>query len=109
MNIDWAALASVFGVSLVVTVALVGLFTLGIVGLSKQASTARNGASGGSFTPAPRRRVPLLRAVRGGGHVRDLSDRRLTGTPHLHRAGHTLCVRPGVRLRTLRLRRSTAS
>ncbi|MCX4968573.1 hypothetical protein ACIGJO_00290 [Streptomyces sp. NPDC079020] len=52
MNIDWAALASVFGVSLVVTVALVGLFTLGIVGLSKQASTARNGASGGSFTPA---------------------------------------------------------
>ena len=36
MKIDWAALGSVFGVSLVVTVALVGLFTLGIVGLSKQ-------------------------------------------------------------------------
>ncbi|MCX4678150.1 hypothetical protein OG413_23005 [Streptomyces sp. NBC_01433] len=60
MNIDWAALASVFGVSLVVTVALVGLFTLGIIGLSKQASTqastaqgstARAGGSGGAFTP----------------------------------------------------------
>ncbi|MFB8125556.1 hypothetical protein ACFC5W_22370 [Streptomyces bacillaris] len=34
MKIDWAALASVFGVSLVVTVALVGVFTLGIVALS---------------------------------------------------------------------------
>ncbi|WP_329389264.1 hypothetical protein [Streptomyces sp. NBC_01716] len=50
MNIDWAALGSVFGVSLVVTVALVGLFTLGIVGLSKSAAptgsvtVARTGA-----------------------------------------------------------------
>ncbi|MGW8889202.1 hypothetical protein [Streptomyces sp. NPDC055749] len=52
MKIDWAALASVFGVSLVVTVALVGLFTLGIVGLSKQASTATAGGSGGSFALA---------------------------------------------------------
>ncbi|GGY90339.1 hypothetical protein [Streptomyces nitrosporeus] len=43
MNIDWAALGSVFGVSLVVTVALVGLFTLGIVGLAKQASATRDG------------------------------------------------------------------
>ncbi|MFD4690785.1 MULTISPECIES: hypothetical protein [unclassified Streptomyces] len=49
MNIDWAALASVFGVSLVVTVALVGLFTLGIIGLSKQASAVQ---SGGSLTLA---------------------------------------------------------
>ncbi|MEU9751393.1 hypothetical protein [Streptomyces niveus] len=40
MNIDWAALGSVFGVSLVATVALVGLFTLGIVGLSKSAAPA---------------------------------------------------------------------
>ncbi|MFC9948067.1 hypothetical protein [Streptomyces pratensis] len=46
MNIDWAALASVFGVSLVVTVALVGLFTLGIMGLAKQVPTAQGG--GGS-------------------------------------------------------------
>ncbi|GAA1509917.1 hypothetical protein GCM10009730_12900 [Streptomyces albidochromogenes] len=46
MNIDWAALGSVFGVSLVVTVALVGLFTLGIVGLSKQERASAQG--GGS-------------------------------------------------------------
>ncbi|GAA2989944.1 hypothetical protein [Streptomyces fulvorobeus] len=51
MKIDWAALASVFGVSLVVTVALVGLFTLGIIGLSKQAATATAG-SAGSFALA---------------------------------------------------------
>ncbi|SCK30430.1 hypothetical protein H181DRAFT_02428 [Streptomyces sp. WMMB 714] len=31
MDIDWAALGEVFGVSLVATVGLVGLFTLGIV------------------------------------------------------------------------------
>ncbi|MEU8888407.1 hypothetical protein [Streptomyces sp. NPDC048442] len=49
MNIDWAALGTVFGVSLVATVGLVGLFTLGIVGLSKQASAA---ASGGSVAMA---------------------------------------------------------
>ncbi|MEU8671090.1 hypothetical protein OG333_07310 [Streptomyces anulatus] len=48
MKIDWAALASVFGVSLVVTVALVGLFTVGIVALSKQSATAGSSASGGS-------------------------------------------------------------
>ncbi len=40
MKIDWAALASVFGVSLVVTVALVGVFTLGIVALSKLSAPA---------------------------------------------------------------------
>lgn len=48
MNIDWAALGTVFGVSLVATVALVGLFTLGIVGLSKQQEPAAQGGSGGS-------------------------------------------------------------
>ncbi|MFJ9209133.1 hypothetical protein [Streptomyces sp. NPDC102264] len=46
MNIDWAALGSVFGVSLVATVALVGLFTLGIVGLAKQESASAQGAAG---------------------------------------------------------------
>ncbi|WP_338898998.1 hypothetical protein WBG99_28220 [Streptomyces sp. TG1A-60] len=46
MHIDWAALGSVFGVSLVVTVALVGLFTLGIVGLSKQEEASTRGGSG---------------------------------------------------------------
>ncbi|MEU3056560.1 hypothetical protein [Streptomyces griseus] len=52
MKIDWAALASVFGVSLVVTVALVGLFTLGIVALSKQSAAAGSSASGGSVALA---------------------------------------------------------
>ncbi|MFC8079474.1 hypothetical protein ACFUN8_28535 [Streptomyces sp. NPDC057307] len=46
MNIDWAALGSVFGVSLVATVGLVGLFTLGIVGLSKSATATAPGATG---------------------------------------------------------------
>ncbi|GGU21694.1 hypothetical protein [Streptomyces lavendofoliae] len=45
MKIDWAALGSVFGVSLLATVALVGLFTLGIVGLSRQEQAAANGGS----------------------------------------------------------------
>ncbi|MEV5970628.1 hypothetical protein [Streptomyces sp. NPDC051921] len=45
MKIDWAALGSVFGVSLVATVALVALFTLGVVGLGKQEEAAANGGS----------------------------------------------------------------
>ncbi len=45
MNIDWAALGSVFGVSLVATVLLVGLFTLGIVGLSKQEEATSQGGT----------------------------------------------------------------
>ncbi|GAA3239507.1 hypothetical protein MTQ10_30970 [Streptomyces sp. XM83C] len=45
MNIDWAALGSVFGVSLVVTVALVTLFTLGIMGLSRRERAASEGGS----------------------------------------------------------------
>ncbi|RLV08171.1 hypothetical protein CTZ27_04910 [Streptomyces griseocarneus] len=51
MHIDWAALGQVFGVSLVVTVGLVGIFTLGIVGTSspsaggaKASVLARTGA-----------------------------------------------------------------
>ncbi|GAB2884866.1 hypothetical protein GCM10027074_61770 [Streptomyces deserti] len=43
MKIDWAALGSVFGVSLVVTVALVGLFTLGITGLSRRERAVAQG------------------------------------------------------------------
>ncbi|MEU2428048.1 hypothetical protein ABZ611_00765 [Streptomyces sp. NPDC007861] len=46
MNIDWAALGQVFGVSLAVTVAIVGLFTLGIVG------TSRPGRGAGSVAVA---------------------------------------------------------
>ncbi|MFG2130084.1 hypothetical protein ACGFNV_20065 [Streptomyces sp. NPDC048751] len=45
MKIDWAALGSVFGVSLVVTVALVALFTLGITGLSRRERAAAQGGS----------------------------------------------------------------
>jgi len=45
MHIDWAALGSVFGVSLFATVALVGLFSLGIVGLSRRESAAARGDS----------------------------------------------------------------
>ncbi|MBC2901820.1 hypothetical protein [Streptomyces cupreus] len=45
MKIDWAALGSVFGVSLVVTVALVGLFTLGISGLARRERAAEQGGS----------------------------------------------------------------
>jgi hypothetical protein len=51
MNIDWAALGSVFGVSLVVTVALVGLFTLGVVGLTKK-DAARGGTAALAATGA---------------------------------------------------------
>ena len=59
MKIDWAALGSVFGVSLVVTVALVGLFTLGIVGLSKQEAAPTHGAA-----PRPSRAPARTRASR---------------------------------------------
>ncbi|MDK1346111.1 hypothetical protein QNO09_22945 [Streptomyces sp. 378] len=47
MKIDWAALGSVFGVSLVATVALVGLFTLGITGLSRRERAVAQGGSAG--------------------------------------------------------------
>ncbi|MGW1720472.1 hypothetical protein [Streptomyces sp. NPDC002156] len=47
MKIDWAALGSVFGVSLVITVAMVGVFTLGIVGLSMRERAATQGESAG--------------------------------------------------------------
>ncbi|MFV2121968.1 hypothetical protein ACE14D_27500 [Streptomyces sp. Act-28] len=45
MDIDWAALGSVFGVGLVTTVALVGLFTLGLLGLSRQERASVQGGS----------------------------------------------------------------
>lgn len=50
MSIDWAALGQVFGVSLVVTVGIVGLFTVGIVGTARaprqDGETAVAGGSG---------------------------------------------------------------
>ncbi|MFD9726109.1 hypothetical protein [Streptomyces sp. NPDC059072] len=45
MKIDWEALGSVFGVSLSATVALVALFTLGLVGLSKHEAATEQGGS----------------------------------------------------------------
>ncbi|WP_314172925.1 hypothetical protein [Streptomyces winkii] len=52
MDIDWAALGEVFGVSLVATVALVGVFTLGIVGSSagKAQGSAPGSPRGGGAT-----------------------------------------------------------
>lgn len=57
MNIDWAAFGQVFGVTLVVTVGIVGLFTVGIVGTSRKqvrqpaASEGRQGTSATSVAP----------------------------------------------------------
>ncbi|AYN42022.1 hypothetical protein D9753_27535 [Streptomyces dangxiongensis] len=53
MKIDWAALGSVFGVSLVATVGLVSLFTLGIAGLNRrEKATAQGGTAGLAVTGA---------------------------------------------------------
>ncbi|MEV6116757.1 hypothetical protein AB0L59_30855 [Streptomyces sp. NPDC052109] len=45
MKIDWSAIGSVFGVSLVFTVALVALFTLGVSGLARREKAAAQGNS----------------------------------------------------------------
>ncbi|WP_433888679.1 hypothetical protein [Streptomyces sp. CA-111067] len=50
MNIDWHALGTVLAVTLLSTVGLVGVFTLGIVGLSRRdgggaAAVGRTGAA----------------------------------------------------------------
>lgn len=45
MSIDWAALGQVFGVSLAVTVGMVGVFTLGIVGTSRKATPEQGGTA----------------------------------------------------------------
>ncbi|MEW2132434.1 hypothetical protein [Streptomyces sp. NPDC005435] len=45
MQIDWAAIGSVFGVSLVASVALVVLFTLGVGGLARREKAAARGES----------------------------------------------------------------
>ena len=63
MNIDWAALGSVFGVSLVVTVALVGLFTLGIVGLSRRERAVARATRRRSRSPARTRASRLCAAA----------------------------------------------
>jgi hypothetical protein len=45
MDIDWAALGQVFGVSLAASVALVGVFTLGIVGTSSGGTRTQGNGS----------------------------------------------------------------
>lgn len=45
MSVDWNALATVLVVGVALTAGLVGLFTLGIVGLSRQEAAAARGAS----------------------------------------------------------------
>ncbi|MDX3231672.1 hypothetical protein [Streptomyces sp. ME19-01-6] len=61
MSIDWAALGQVFGISLLVTVGFVGVFTLGIVGTSRKPQQAEAGpdttsassaSAGAAFGPA---------------------------------------------------------
>ncbi|MFE5404921.1 hypothetical protein ACFQ9Z_26900 [Streptomyces sp. NPDC056580] len=47
MKIDWAAIGSVFGVSLAFAVGLVALFTLGIGGLARRERAAAQGGSAG--------------------------------------------------------------
>ncbi|MFE3774367.1 hypothetical protein [Streptomyces sp. NPDC057579] len=50
MHIDWAALGQVFGVSLVVTVGIVGLFTVGIVGTSRKPAVDGDAAATAATT-----------------------------------------------------------
>ncbi|MCM2577525.1 hypothetical protein [Streptomyces meridianus] len=45
MNIDWAAIGQTFGVCLLATVGLVGLFTVGIVGTSRRTAVQGNGTA----------------------------------------------------------------
>jgi hypothetical protein len=61
MSIDWHALGTVFGVTLVATVGLVGVFTLGIVALTKRGAATAAGADSAS--------VPAPAAGPGGGAV----------------------------------------
>ncbi|WP_406140886.1 hypothetical protein [Streptomyces sp. NBC_01089] len=69
MDIDWAALGTVFGVSLVATVGLVGLFTLGVVGLArKPAPEAGTATAPAAATPAGTGRGPVP-AARAGAYL----------------------------------------
>lgn len=49
MSIDWASVGAVFGVALVATVALVGLFALGTVGLARHGSALVTSAAYACF------------------------------------------------------------
>ena len=48
MNINWAALGSTFGVSVLVTLAVVAAFCFGISALSRREAALADGGSGGS-------------------------------------------------------------
>ncbi|TSB15274.1 hypothetical protein [Streptomyces benahoarensis] len=52
MSIDWAALGQVFGVTLVVTVGIVGLFTVGIVGTARPRQEGAAATAGAPSTGA---------------------------------------------------------
>lgn len=52
MTIDWHALGTVLAVTLLSTVGLVGLFTLGVVGLAKRESGAESRAQSGRASGA---------------------------------------------------------
>ncbi|KAA9165485.1 hypothetical protein FPZ12_005260 [Amycolatopsis acidicola] len=53
MKIDWAALGSVFLISLVAVVVVTGLFAVGVRGLAARATAREGGTSGGGpFTGA---------------------------------------------------------
>lgn len=115
MDIDWAALGSVFGVSLVVTVALVGFFTLGIVGLSKASSGAQGGGSGvaakaaaTSASRSARRRSPTgsTSSWPEGHHPPGRAGRTYAVRPALRRTG---AGRPGCGAPHTLRRRSTVS
>jgi hypothetical protein len=45
VSVDWGSLATVLVVGVVVTLGLVGLFTLGIAGLSRQEAAVARGTS----------------------------------------------------------------
>ncbi|MFF4605667.1 hypothetical protein ACFY12_23370 [Streptomyces sp. NPDC001339] len=60
MSIDWAAFGQVFGVSIVVTVGIVGLFTLGIVGTSRK--PGREGEAAAATAPGAGARAGAVAA-----------------------------------------------
>ncbi|MFE1176469.1 hypothetical protein [Streptomyces sp. NPDC058773] len=60
MSIDWAALSQVFGVTLGVTVGIVGLFTVGIAGTSRK--TVQEGAAAAVAAPGAGARAGAMAA-----------------------------------------------
>lgn len=68
MHIDWHALGSVFATALIATVGLVGVFTVGIVGLSRHNPGVRAAGEdpAGAATP-PRDAAAVLRT--GGAYA----------------------------------------